>query len=382
MSAPLRIGILTDGLEERFSDGSVAIANGGVGVYIHELVTHLRRIDPVNQYFTVRFGRGRLDLYRGAHARQHVALPQTHWNQFTYRVDVPYRRLDFDLLHYPNQLGGAFLPRRARRVVTLHDITPLLFPETHPRLRVLGYHVLIRRSLARADHVIVDATHTADDLLTRGLVTPERLSVIPLAAAPRFAPVAPTEAFARRYAPPPRFILTVGVLEPRKNHVGLIEALHRLHQLGERIGLEIVGKDGWQWRDPLDDPRYAALRPWVRIHRNVPDADLPEFYARASVFAYPSLYEGFGLPVVEAMACGTPVVASRASSLPEVAGDAGLFADPRDADEFAAQLLAVLRDAPLRERLRAAGARRSAELTWQQTAERTRAVYERVAGRA
>ncbi|MDX2171408.1 MAG: glycosyltransferase family 1 protein [Deltaproteobacteria bacterium] len=382
MTAPLRIGILTDGLEERFSDGVAAIANGGVGVYIHELVTHLRRIDPVNQYFTVRFGRGRLDLYRGAHARQHVALRQTHWNQLTYRVDGPYRHLDFDVLHYPNQLGGAFLPRRQRRVVTLHDITPLLFPHTHPRLRVLGYRVLIRRSLARADHVIVDATHTAADLLSRGLITPERVSVIPLAAAPRFAPVAASAGFARRYAPPERYILTVGVLEPRKNHATLLEALHRLHAQGEPLHLEIVGKDGWHWRDPLAEPRHAALRPFVRIHRNVPDADLPEFYSRAAVFAYPSLYEGFGLPLVEAMACGAPVVASRASSLPEVAGDAALFADPHDPAELAAQLLAVLRDAPLRARLRAAGQQRSAELTWQRTAERTRAVYERVCGRA
>jgi glycosyltransferase involved in cell wall biosynthesis len=381
MAAPLRIGILTDGLEERFADGVASIANGGVGVYIYELIAHLRRLDPVNEYLAVRFGRGRLDLYRGAHARQHVVLPQTRWNQLTYRIDVPYRGLDLDLLHYPNQFGGAFLPRRMRRVVTLHDITPLLFPDTHPRLRVLGYRVLMRRALASADHVIVDATHTANDLLARGLVRAERLSVIPLAAAPRFAPTPPTAAFAKRYAPPARFILTVGVLEPRKNHARLLEALHLLHQRGERIGLEIVGKDGWHWRDPLAEPRHAALRPWVRIHRNVPDADLPEFYSRATVFAYPSLYEGFGLPLVEAMACGAPVVSSRAASLPEVAGDAALLVDPLDAGDVADKLLAVLRDEPLRQRLRAAGLRRSAELTWQRTAERTRAVYERVCGR-
>jgi len=384
--APLRIGILTDGLEERVTAGGVQIANGGVGVYIYELIAHLRRHDPVNQYFTVRFGRGRLDLYRGAGARQHVAVPQTRFNQLTYRLDVPYRqlgrRLGLDLLHYPNQLGGAFLPRAQRRVVTLHDITPLLYPETHPRRRVYGYRLLIRRSLRAADHVIVDATHTANDLLARGLVTPERLSVIPLAAAPRFAPVQPSAAFAARYGPPARFILSVGVFEPRKNHACLFEALHLLHRRGEHVSLVLVGRDGWRWCDPLAEPRHAALRPFVRLHRNVPDADLPEFYARAAVFAYPSFYEGFGLPLVEAMACGTPVVASRAASLPEVAGDAALLADPHDPADFAAHLHAALRDGALRARLSAAGRRRSAALSWRHTAERTRAVYEQVCARA
>jgi len=383
----VRVGILTDGLEERAADGGgVTIANGGVGVYIDQLVAHLRRIDPVNEYLTVRVGGGRLDLYAGAGARQHVALPASYWNRLAYRVDLPYRRLDrrfgLDLLHYPNQLGGAFLPRRTRRVVTLHDITPLLFPDAHPRRRVLGYRLLLRRSLAAADHVIVQATHTAADLLARGLVTADRLSVIPLAAAARFTPAACSDAFAERYDPPARFVLTVGVLEPRKNHAGLLAALQLLHQRGERIALVIVGKDGWRWRDPLAEPGLAPLRSWVRVYRNVPDADLPEFYRRAAVFAYPSLYEGFGLPVVEAMACGTPVVSSDAASLPEVAGGAALLADPRDADDFAAKLLAVLRDGALRERLRADGLRRSADLTWQRTAERTRGVYERVCRRA
>jgi glycosyltransferase involved in cell wall biosynthesis len=383
---PLRIGILTEGLEERELDGTPQVANGGVGVYIYNLVAQLRRIDAVNHYVTVRMGGGGLDIYAPGPNCDHVALPRVPLQRLAHCFDWPYarlaRRLDLDLLHYPNQFGGVFLPRRTRRVMTLHDITPLLFPAQHPHRRVLGYRALLRRALGAADHVIVDAQHTAGDLLARGLTTPGKLSVIPLGVGEQFRPGVRSADLAARYDLPDRYILTVGVLEPRKNHICLLRALRRLHQQGEMVGVVIVGREGWRWRDPLGDSELAALRPWVRVYRNVPDADLPELYGRAAVFAYPSLYEGFGLPVVEAMACGTPVVASRVSSLPEVVGDAALLADPRDSDDFADKLLAVLRDASLHDRLRAAGEARSRQLSWRRMAEQTLAVYERVCGRS
>ena len=132
---PLRIGIVTDGLQERIVDGEVRIANGGVGVYIYQLIRHLLLIDPVNQYFLIRFGRGMLDVYR--HGRvSGVFLHPSKANRTLGLFDVPYqglvRKLKLDLMHYPNQFGGAFLPRSVKRVATLHDLTPLLFPRLHP----------------------------------------------------------------------------------------------------------------------------------------------------------------------------------------------------------------------------------------------------------
>jgi glycosyltransferase involved in cell wall biosynthesis len=381
---PLRVGIVAVGLEEREADGEVGIANGGVGVYIYQLVKHLQDLDDANEYTLIRLGRGRLDIYERGRVRP-VFLPTSSlrktltWVDWAYRGIAAERRLD--LLHFPNQFGGAFLPRRIRRVVTLHDLTPLLYPRYHPWRRVLGYRLLLRPSLRAADHVIVDAASTATDLVARQLAPPERISVVPLGVGGAFRPALRSPDFAQRYDLPARFILTVGVLEPRKNHAGLLRALDRLHQHGERIGLVIVGRDGWRWRDPLDDPAVSHLRPWVRIHRGVPDRDLPEFYARAEAFAYPSYYEGFGLPILEAMASGIPVVATRTSSLPEVAGDAALLAMPGDADDFAGKLLAVLRDAAVRQRLVSAGRDRCRAFSWQRTAECTRAVYQRVCGR-
>jgi len=380
---PLRIGIITDGLQERMVDGEVRIANGGVGVYIYQLIRHLLLIDPVNQYHLIRFGAGSLDIYRDSRGRN-VFLRASRPHRLLGMLDVPYaglvRDLGLDLVHYPNQFGGAFLPRTVKRVATLHDLTPILFPQLHPRSRVLGYRALARYSLRRCDRVIVYSANTRRDLLNREMVAQGAIVNIPLGVNPAFKPGTATSAFGPRYQLTRPFILTVGVLEPRKNHVLLFEVLRRLRETGEQVDLVIIGRPGWRWRNPLEQPRFKPLRPWVRILEDVPDADLVEFYNRAAVFAYPSLYEGFGLPILEAMACGTPVVSATGSSLPEVAGDAALYADPRDAEGFAAQVARVLRDPALRAQMVEAGLRRAREFSWRRTAEQTLAVYRSVCG--
>jgi glycosyltransferase involved in cell wall biosynthesis len=380
-ASTLRIGIVTDGLEERETGGGVQIANGGVGVYIYQLIKHLPSINPGHRYVLIRCGNGRLDVYENERCEP-VFLPLRAATVMGAAIDLPYRRLvdrlRLDLLHYPNQFGGAWLPRSAKRVVTLHDLTPLLFRSCHPWMRVTGYRLLLRRALRVADAVIVDATSTATDLIHRRLADAAKITVVPLGVSERFHPHAGNAEIAARYSLPPRFLLTVGVLEPRKNHARLAEALARLHHGGTRIGLVIAGREGWGWRDPLQDPSLRHLRPWVRVLRNVPENDLPGLYCQAEAFVYPSLYEGFGLPILEAMACGTPVLTSNVSSMPEVAGDAALLADPRDPADLAAKLHAVLADGAVRRRLIAAGRARAAEHTWRRTAEKTVAVYERV----
>jgi glycosyltransferase involved in cell wall biosynthesis len=380
---PLRIGIITDGLQERMVDGEVRIANGGVGVYIYQLIRHLSLTDPVNHYFLIRFGAGALDIYHDTRIRS-VFLHPSRRNRMLGMLDFPYaglaRRLELDLLHYPNQFGGAFLPRSVKRVATLHDLTPLLFPRMHPRRRVLGYRLLARYSLRRCDRVIVYSANTRHDLLQRGMAANDTIIDIPLGVSPAFKSGVKTAAFEQRYPAPRPFILTVGVLEPRKNHALLFEVLRRLRAMGEEVDLVVIGRDGWRWKSPLERPEFKALAPWVRILADVPDHDLVEFYNRAALFAYPSLYEGFGLPILEAMACGTPVVSSSASSMPEVGGDAALFADPRNAEAFTGQVSRVLRDGALRRRMAEAGLRRARQFSWRRTAVETLAVYQNVCG--
>jgi glycosyltransferase involved in cell wall biosynthesis len=379
----LRIGIITDGLVERVADGKVQIANGGVGVYIYQLIKHLLEVDRVNEYFLIRFGAGMLDIYR--HPRAHnVFLRSSRVSRALGLLDLPYagvvRKFQINLLHYPNQFGGAFLPRSIKRVATLHDLTPLLFPRMHPRVRVAGFRLLARPALRRCNRIIVYSANTRRDLLSMTMAGQSAIVNIPLGVQTRFRPGVATESFARHYQLARPFILTVGVLEPRKNHILLFEVLRRLRERGESVDLVVIGRQGWRWTSPLAQPQFRDLAPWVRILADVPDDDLTEFYNRAAVFAYPSLYEGFGLPILEAMACGTPVVSSSASSMPEVGADAALYSDPHNVETFTEQVSRVLNDTKLRRRMAEAGLQRARLFSWHRTAEETAAVYRSVCG--
>jgi len=375
----LRIGIETDGLRELLDEtGSPRIGNGGVGVYIYNLVKNLRRLGG-HQYFLIRHGQGWLDIFEGAES---YVAPTGKLDAIERGLDLLPRRaaktLSLDLVHYPNQFGGAWLSPRIKRVVTLHDLTPILYPKFHPPRSVIGYKLLMKRSLRRADHVIVDSRATANELVAARLVDPLKLTQVPLGVKGEFRPGIRSAAFEKRFALPAKYILSVGVLEPRKNHKLLYEVINTLHRAGEEIALVIAGREGWKWSDPLAQARLEDLRPLVRIVRDVPDAEMPELYGRASVFAYPSFHEGFGLPALEAMACGVPIIVSDRSSLPELAGGAGLLADPDDPASFTAQIQRVLRQPELRRTMIARGLSIAREFSWERTARETRAVYDQV----
>jgi len=374
-----RFGIVTDGLEERVVDGEIRIANGGVGVYIYQLIRHLLDIDRENEYFLISYSRGLHDIYH--HPKAHpVVLQLQGLRTPQVMLDRPYRRvvqeLHLDVIHFPNQFGGALLPSATRRVATLHDLTPLLLPRTHPVPRVMLYLVWARLSLRRCDRVIVPSNTTAGDLIRKGFARAENITTIPMGVSHAFRPEVCTHGFMERHSLTRPFILNVGVLEPRKNHVLLVELLKRLRESGEEVDLVMIGREGWRWVNPVDRPEYEALRPYVHIFQDVPESELVEFYGRASVFVYPSLYEGFGLPMVEAMACGTPVVASDTSSLPEIGQGAALYASPRNAAGFAAHVMRLLHDAELRSHMAAAGVERARQFSWRRTAESTLQVYE------
>ncbi len=378
---PLRIGIATDALYERLVEGEVRIANGGVGAYVYQLVSHLLAIDSVNEYFLIRVGEGLLDIYRHPRARS-LFLPRTKLNKSAAMIGTAYsrpaREFKLDLLHFPNMFGGGSLRAAAKQIATVQDLTPLIVPSTHPMSRVLIYRTMIRRALRHADRVIVPSRATGRDLMARKLVTPERIVQIPLGINPLMRRLAPTSEFASRYKLDKSFILTVGVLEPRKNQTILLEVLRELRKQGNDLELIIVGRPGWRWVDPLTTDKYRDMKPWVRILADISDPDLIEFYNRAELFMYPSLYEGFGLPILEAMACGAPVISSNVSSMPEVAGSAALLADPSDVQAFTSHALRLLHDPELRDGMVEAGIERARKFTWRSTAAATLAWYEEV----
>ncbi len=378
---PLRIGFVTDSIHERIVNGEVRIANGGVGVYTYQLIRHLLTVDCVNEYFLIRFGRGLLDIYQNPRAHN-VFMPDRKFDRALALLGGPYsrpvREFKLDLIHFPNLFGGSSLPISIKQVATLHDLTPLLFPSMHPWQRVWASRILTRRTLKRTNRIIVPSLATGRDLVAAGLASDDRMVCIPHGVNPIFRQTEPTSEFAARHQITNPFILTVGVLEPRKNHRILLEMIRALHRRGHRLELVIIGRPGWRWKNPRTMAKYRDLRPWVKVLTDVPDPDLVEFYNRAELFIYPSLYEGFGLPILEAMACGTPVIVSKVSSMPEVGGPAALLADPADPGEFVAQALRLLEDKDMRRQVVEAGLRHAHKFTWAASARATLAVYRSV----
>jgi len=231
-----------------------------------------------------------------------------------------------------------------------------------------------------AGAVIAVSESTRRDLLAHLKVEPERVYVVYGGVAERFRPasLAKIQEVRARYHLPERFILTVGTIEPRKNYLRLLEAYRRLLDQGYNEGLVIVGKLGWRYKTFFQRLRELNLEQSVTLLGFVADDDLPALYSAAEIFVYPSLYEGFGLPPLEAMACGIPVVASNTSSLPEVVGDAGLLVSPYETAALAAALKKLLDDASLRAALRARGFRQAAKFRWETAARCTLEVYKEV----
>ncbi|HVS02721.1 MAG TPA: glycosyltransferase family 1 protein [Thermoanaerobaculia bacterium] len=284
-------------------------------------------------------------------------------------------RGDIDLLWSPLQTLP--LAGRTPAVVTVHDLTALLLPETH-RLEVrLSQAPFLERSLRRARRVVAVSEATAEDLRHFFPEASAKVRVVPNGVAPEFRP-AGEEAVAetrRELGLPRGYLLYAGTLEPRKNVHRLVAAWEALrHEEQGALPLVLVGPYGWKSRALVR--RLAALAPQgLRLLGRVEPARLVQLMQAATVFVYPSLYEGFGLPAAEAMACGVPVVASRAASLPEVVGDAGLLVDPEDAGELGGAIRHLLDRPDRRRELAARGLRRAAAFTWERAAETMDALF-------
>ena len=271
---------------------------------------------------------------------------------------------------------------RVPTVLTVHDLIFKLFPRYHKRLNYWFLNAAMPLFVQRADAVIAISQATRRDLITHYGTPPEKITVVYEAAAPGFRPPTPkaVAAVRARYGLPERFLLTVGTIEPRKNLVRLLKALVRLRRDDSDLHLVVVGSRGWLYEDFFRRRTELGLEDVVHLPGYVPDEDLPAVYGAATVVVMPSLYEGFGLPVLEAMACGVPVVSSRAASLPEIGGEAARYFDPTNVEEMAAVLAQVLRDTDLRAEMRAAGLEQAARFSWERTARETMAVYEKVLG--
>jgi glycosyltransferase involved in cell wall biosynthesis len=298
-------------------------------------------------------------------------------------------RLSLEMLHRPPDVlfvPAHSLPPRLPRasVATIHDLGYLHFPAEHGAKRWLR-HLANRWSARRASQVIAVSAATRDDLVHHYGVRSERISVVHHGVDPSFRPTDSTlvATVRQRYDLECPYFVFIGTLQPRKNYERLLAAFRRFAE-GDpaKHRLALVGATGWQ-SDRLDrvlDAPSGPARERIRRLGSVPDADLPALLSGAVALVFPSLYEGFGLPALEAMACGAPVLASNTSSFPEVVGEAGLLVDPLSVTAIAQGLTRLATDTLLRDQLRRRGLERAATYTWDRAAHQTLEVLRRAAG--
>ena len=344
----------------------------GTGRYTEELIRHLARLDA-DLSLTVWWPGG-VTPGDWADSVNLILQPRGVWARLKLERHIQRIVSTFDVVHYPASIGP--LDGGANVVITVHDCIFMRHPDWFRWERAEYYRWAGTRSARRAGRVIADSQATAHDLRELIGVPDSRIDVVPLGVGEQFRP--PTEAaiaVARsRYKLPESFFLYVGTLEPRKNLASLVRAWDSV--AGEiPEGLAIAGRTGWKTEEMLAAIGHAKHRDRIHLPGFIEEEDLAAAIGAARAFVWPSLFEGFGLPVLEAMACGTPALTSNSSSLPEVAGDAALLVDPESEEAIAGGLKRLSRDDVLRARLSAAGLSRAAEFTWARTAEMTLKVY-------
>ena len=360
----------------------------GIGVYARNLMNAMLAEDNVNEYTLITSGRPTKEhtFPTASNVRgRSVFIPDRYLNILWYRWRVPfyanfftgsadiYHGLDFVI---PPLLG------KARKVVTVHDLAFLQHPETAIPSLAAYLNKVVPESVAKAD-VVAAISHTTKQALIEHYQTPtEKITVIPCGIAPYFKRITDPillEATRHKFGLHSPFILSVGTLEPRKNHLGLIKAFYEVQQSKENSAiLAIAGSEGWLYEETLNTVKELKLEDKVRFLGRVSDLELILLYSLADVFAFPSFFEGFGIPPLEAMACGAPVITSNRSSLPEVTGEAAIHIDPHDTHALANAISLLLADEQLRENLRQKGYVQAQKYTWSKSAHKTLSLYQKL----
>ena len=353
---------------------------GGISQYTIHLIQALGKLVGEDHYkifhsrkekrtFLPKQGDGfsRSDLFTPCHHRT---------ERYALALELVNHRLD--VFHSPD-----FIPPRfgaARRIITVHDLNFMYFPELLTPQSRRYYSGQIEWAVESADHIIADSEATRVDLIDLLGVYPQKVTTIHLAANPIFSQIYSEQDIQQTthfYDIGTGFILTVGTLEPRKNITILLRAYKRLREdFSISVPLVLVGAKGWLFESIFHLISDLDLVEHVIHLSGVPDIQLAHLYRAAAVFAFPSLYEGFGLPALEAMHGGCPVVASDRGSLPEVIGEAGILLEPDNLDSWTQTLYTVLTQNELSDQLRKAGFDQARKFTWEKTATATRAIYE------
>lgn len=358
-------------------------ATGGIGRYSRELIGALQGLDL--NITVLRAGVGEIPDFM---ARTQVLRSAARLPGLLTLGQVEIARIarkdHLDIIHDPTGALPLTLAQ-TRRVATIHDVIPYIFPRTSTTLDWFLYHAWLPVATRSLDAVITISQQSKEDLIKHMHLRENQIEIIPDGVSRKYHPMREAEfspALERAGISRP-YILYVGSIEPRKNLNRLLQAFAGLRQWLDKWTLVIVGaRNYWKSSPVIQVVEQLGLTDKVIFTGFIQEDDLPSIYNGADCFIFPSLYEGFGLPVLEAMACGTPVITSNSSSLPEVAGDAGILVDPNQVEAITSAMRQVLSDPDLAAELRQRGLARAAGFTWERTARETVAVYKSVLSRS
>lgn len=356
---------------------------GGISQYTLFLISALSELDPTNAYHIFH---SRRDSYNHtplrANFRRRILFTPCHhplerW-ALSAEIELASSFTPFDLWHSPDFIPPVWGAKRF--VITVHDLNFLYYPQ-YLTPESQGYYAdQIGWAVQKADHILADSHHTRQDLIERLHLPLHKVTTVHLAANPIYARSLERSAIRQTLASynlPKGFVLFVGTFEPRKNIPTLLKAYRELREgYGIDVPLVLVGRKGWLYEDVFATIKELGLTNVVRHLEGVGDVQLAHLYASAGTLALPSQYEGFGLPPLEAMQVGCPVVVSDSSSLPEVVGDAGILLNPNDPSAWADALHHVLTNSSLRQQMIAKGQAQAAQFSWQATAQKTLEIYQ------
>jgi glycosyltransferase involved in cell wall biosynthesis len=366
---------------------SVDTRQSGVGNYVTHLIKGLKEIDKKNHYILMVTAKQKGGISGTFSAFENYTVPFTSENHILgdawefWILPKLLRKNAIDIFHGPAFLAPPF-QNGFKSVATIHDLVAFHHPKTIPAKYAIYMRFLIRMMIKKARGIITDTACIKEEIIDFFNIDPERIFSIPIAVSSQFRPIRDQELIDRikkQYGIQKRYFLYVGNIEPRKNLSNLFLACNSIREkLSRDFQLVVTGKKGWLYREIFETLAGTAFRDNIVFTQYVNRTDIPVLYSGADFFVFPSLYEGFGLPILEAMSCGTPVITSSVSSMPEVAGDAALYVNPLKISDIAEKILALAFDESLRQELREKGFKQADKFTWERSARLTQRVYETI----
>jgi glycosyltransferase involved in cell wall biosynthesis len=356
----------------------------GIDNYLYNLITNMVKNGKSNEISLIHYKKTEDPIYE---ATNEILLPDLP-KILKYSLALPYaiKKANLDILHVPahwhNQLMPFYLNYNTKKVLTIHDLSPFTYPTTHNKQTVKLWGPTLKLIKKRIDNVIVDSNNTKNDCIKYLGIPEEKIKVIYLAADKIFKPNKDKENLQEylknKYEVKFPFILCVGTLEKRKNIPNLIKAFNKIKKTLKNYQLVIIGNKGWKYKSIFNTLNELNIKDDVIFTGYVPNEDLVKFYNTADLFVYPSIYEGFGLPPLEAMACGCPVITANTSSLPEVVGKAAITIDPYNVNELSCAMYKILINENLKTELSRKSLSQAKKFSWEKTASQTWKIYEEI----